>query len=54
MTRIRVQKTRRVRRRASSAPLEEVARSSSAGTELLRRLEEVLDEIDRAIAAVRD
>jgi len=52
MARIRVQKPKRVRKR--SAPVEELARSSSSGMEVLRRLEEVLDEIDRALAAVRD
>ena len=53
MTRIRVQKARKIRKRASSVPLDEVARSSSFGSEVVRRLEEVLDEIDRALEAAR-
>lgn len=50
MTRIRVQRSRKTRRRAPSpAPLENITRSSAVRSQLLGTLEDVLEEIDQAL-----
>lgn len=51
MTRTRIQKAKKMRRRlsASATPLEEVAVRSSAPARLLGELDELLEELDRAL-----
>jgi hypothetical protein len=48
MTRIRIQKQRKTRRRSSDA-LEPLRESSGDASELLESIEDLLDEIDRTL-----